>query len=71
MKKLAMIFMSVFCIQSATFADNDRLIQFSQLPAEAQQTVNNHFNGKKVAYTMVTMPPRLSSTKMVSGKKWT
>ena len=53
MKKLAMIFMSVFCIQSATFADNDRLIQFSQLPVEAQQTVNNHFNGKKVAYTMV------------------
>ena len=53
MKKLVMILMSVFCIQSVTFADNDRLIQFSQLPVEAQQTVNNHFNGKKVAYTMV------------------
>jgi hypothetical protein len=51
MKKLVMILMSVFCIQSVTFADNDRLIQFSQLPVEAQQTVNNHFNGKKVAYT--------------------
>lgn len=53
MKKLVMILMSVFCIQSVTFADNDRLIQFSQLPVEAQQTVNNHFNGKKVAYTML------------------
>ena len=53
MKKLVMILMSMFCLQSVTFADNDRLIQFSQLPAAAQETVNTHFNGKKIAYTML------------------
>lgn len=45
-----MILMSVFCFQSVTFADNDKLIQFAQLPAEAQQTVKTHFNNKNVAY---------------------
>lgn len=53
MKKLAMILMCMFCIQSVTFADNDRIIQFSQLPAAAQETVKTHFNDKKVAYTML------------------
>ena len=64
MKKLVMILMSVFCFQSVTFADNDRLIQFAQLPAEAQQIVNTHFNNKKVAYIMLD-PGYLKSYEVV------
>ena len=64
MKKLVMVLMSVFCFQSVTFADNDRLIQFAQLPAEAQQIVNTHFNNKKVAYIMLD-PGYLKSYEVV------
>ena len=35
--------------QVSAFADNDKPISMSQLPATAQQIIKKHFSGKKVA----------------------
>ena len=49
MKKLIFLFVCVFSIQVA-LADNDKPINFAQLPQAAQQFVKQHFPKAKIAF---------------------
>ena len=49
MKKLIFLFVCVFSIQVA-LADNDKPINFTQLPQAAQQFVKQHFPKAKIAF---------------------
>ena len=49
MKKLIFLFVCVFSIQVA-LADNDKPINFTQLPQAAQKFVKQHFPKAKIAF---------------------
>ena len=49
MKKWMFALICVLGLQNAAWADTDRPIEVSQLPAKAQQIITKYFSGKKVA----------------------
>lgn len=49
MKKLLLLFVCLFTIQSIVKADDDKPVQISQLPQAAQQFIKTHFSDNKVA----------------------
>lgn len=49
MKRFLILLVCVFGLQTLVKADNEKLIQISQLPATAQQFIQNHFAGSTVA----------------------
>lgn len=49
MKRFALSIALLGLIQTAAFADDDKPIQFSQLPATAQQFIKQYFGDKKIA----------------------
>ncbi len=46
---LWVVILGVFAYQSPLIAGNDKPITVSELPTKAQQVINTHFKGKKVA----------------------
>lgn len=52
-KKSIMAIVCLIAFQTQISADNDRPVSVGQLPAAAQQTLNTHFAGKKVAMAKV------------------
>lgn len=53
MKKLVVLFVSLFALISVARADNDKAIQMDQLPQQAQQFIKQHFAGNNVAIAKV------------------
>lgn len=53
MKKLIVLFASLFALISVARADNDKAIQMDQLPQQAQQFIKQHFAGNNVAIAKV------------------
>lgn len=53
MKKLATLLLCLVALCTTACADNERPIQVSQLPAIAQQFIQKHFAGNKVALAKV------------------
>lgn len=49
MKKLLLLFMCLFTIQSVVKADDDKPVKIEQLPQLAQQFIKTHFGDSKVA----------------------
>lgn len=49
MKKMMFLFVSLFVMNLAVFADNDKPIQVTELPKEAQSFVKSHFANQSVA----------------------
>lgn len=49
MKKLLLLFMCLFTIQSVVKANDDKPIKIEQLPQSAQQFIKSHFGDSKVA----------------------
>ena len=49
MKRFALSIALLGLIQTTAFADDDKPIQFSQLPATAQQFIKEYFGDKKIA----------------------
>ena len=51
MKKIILILAAIFSIGVfSASADNDKVINKNQLPAQAQQFINEHFNGIDLSY---------------------
>lgn len=53
MKKLILLFVCLFTLQSVARADNDKPIQVNQLPQQAQQFIKQHFSDSNVAMSKV------------------
>jgi hypothetical protein len=53
MKKLALLFACIFAVQFIALANNDKPIQFDQLPQASQQFVKTHFAGKDISMVLV------------------
>lgn len=49
MKKLLLLFVCLFTIQSVVKADDDKPVRIEQLPQSAQQFIKTHFGDSKVA----------------------
>lgn len=49
MKKLVLLLVCMFAMQTMVMADNDKPIQVNQLPAKAQTFIATHFKDHKVA----------------------
>ena len=49
MKKMMFLFVSLFVMDLAVFADNDKPIQVTEMPKEAQSFVKSHFANQSVA----------------------
>ena len=49
MKKIMFLFVSLFVMNLAVFADNDKPIQVNQMPKSAQEFVKTHFSNQSVA----------------------
>jgi len=49
MKKMIVLFLSLIIAHSVVKADNDKLINFDQLPQQSQQFIKKYFAGKSVA----------------------
>lgn len=49
MKKMMFLFVSLFVMNMAVFADNDKPIQVTEMPKEAQSFVKSHFANQSVA----------------------
>ena len=49
MKKMIFLFVSLFVMNLAVFADNDKPIQVTEMPKEAQSFVKSHFANQSVA----------------------
>lgn len=49
MKKMMFLFVSLFVMNLAVFADNDKPIQMTEMPKEAQSFVKSHFANQSVA----------------------
>jgi hypothetical protein len=49
MKKVMILFLSLFLVQALVKADNDKPIEFNQLPQSSQQFVKKHFASKAIA----------------------
>lgn len=50
MKKLVLLLVCMFAVQTMVWADNDKPITTSQLPAKAQTFINTYFKDLKVAF---------------------
>lgn len=50
MKKILLLLVCLFSLQTAVRADDDRPIAVTQLPASAQQFIKKHFAGNQVAF---------------------
>lgn len=50
MKKILLLLLCLFSLQTAVRADDDRPIAVTQLPASAQQFIKKHFSGNQVAF---------------------
>ncbi|MBQ5896064.1 MAG: PepSY-like domain-containing protein [Bacteroidaceae bacterium] len=51
MKKIILVLAAIFSIGVfSASADNDKVINKNQLPAQAQQFINEHFNGVDLSY---------------------
>lgn len=53
MKKLLFLFVSLFVMNLAVFADNDKPIQVAEMPKAAQQFINSHFANQSVALAKI------------------
>jgi hypothetical protein len=53
MKRIILLFVSLFVVSSLVWADNDKPIQVSEMPADAQQFIKTHFAGQAVAVAKV------------------
>lgn len=53
MKKLLLLFVCLFTIQSVVKADDDKPIKIEQLPQSAQQFIKSHFGDSKIAIAKV------------------
>lgn len=53
MKKLFLLFASLFALQSVVQADDDKPIQVDKMPQQAQQFIAQYFPGKQVATAKV------------------
>ena len=53
MKKLTFLFASLFVLNVAVWAGNDKPIQVSEMPKIAQEFIKKHFAGKSVALAKV------------------
>lgn len=51
MKKLVVLFFALCVFQVSLHADNDKVIQSSQLPQQAQQFIKKHFSKNSIALT--------------------
>lgn len=51
MKKLLILFVAIFALQTTVRADDDRPITVTQLPAKAQQLIKQYFANEKIALT--------------------
>ena len=49
MKKMMFLFVSLFVMNLVVFADNDKPIQVTEMPKEAQSFVKSHFANQSVA----------------------
>lgn len=49
MKKLILLLVCFFSVQTMLWADNDKPIQIGQLPTKAQTLITTYFKGHKVA----------------------
>ncbi|GAE84368.1 PepSY-like domain-containing protein [Bacteroides reticulotermitis] len=49
MKKLMLVLVSLFTLQTVAMADNDKPIQVGQMPQQAQIFIKKHFANNKVA----------------------
>lgn len=49
MKKLLLLFVCLFTLQTIARADDDKPIQVSQMPQKAQQFIKQHFAGSNIA----------------------
>lgn len=49
MKKVMILFLSLFLVQALVKADNDKPIEFNQLPQSSQQFVKKYFASKAIA----------------------
>lgn len=50
MKKILLLLLCLFSLQTVVRADDDRPIAVTQLPASAQQFIKKHFAGNQVAF---------------------
>lgn len=50
MKKILLLLVCLFSLQTVVRADDDRPIAVTQLPASAQQFIKKHFAGNQVAF---------------------
>ena len=50
-KVMSVIFASMYFMMAAAMVDNDKIIQFVQLPAQAKVFISSHFKELKVATT--------------------
>ena len=53
MKKIVFLFVSLFVINLAVFADDDKPIQVAQMPKVAQEFIKSHFANQSVAVAKV------------------
>lgn len=53
MKKLLLLFVCLFTLQSVVRADNDKPVQVNQLPQQAQQFIKQHFADSNIAMAKV------------------
>lgn len=53
MKKLLILFVCLFTLQTIARADDDKPIQVSQMPQKAQQFIKQHFAGNNIAMAKV------------------
>lgn len=71
MKKLLLLFVCLFTLQTIARADDDKPIQVSQMPQKAQQFIKQHFAGsniamvklKAISYRKATMSSSPTATK--------
>ena len=53
MKKMLFLFVSLFLMNLLAFADNDKPIQLTEMPKEAQQFILHHFANQPVALAKI------------------
>ena len=53
MKKIVLFFASLFLMNLLAFADNDKPIQLTEMPKEAQQFIQRHFANQPVALAKI------------------
>ena len=53
MKKMLFLFVGLFLMNLLAFADNDKPIQLTEMPKEAQQFIQHHFANQTVALAKI------------------